>query len=174
MIARQELATNTIVITRTQTAPDAAVNPPPQAAAGWASDISTVPFPSQPVAGKLHGMDFILKTAVVHAANLRLTSEDGLELEIFGLDQPVEGQNYLIQPTDAGANPQVKMTWSEGGAVQSTTFAKGYGLKLQFGQAKNRRVSGNIYLCLPDDSKSWFAGTFALRLPKAAAKPMAP
>jgi DNA-directed RNA polymerase subunit RPC12/RpoP len=174
MIAKQELATNTIVVTQTQTTPAAAVNPPSErAATGWASDISTVPFPSQPVTGKLHGMDFILKTAAIHAANLRLTSENGLELEILGLDQPVEGQNYQIQPTDAGANPQVKVTWSTGGVVQSMTFTKGYGLKLQFGPAKNRRVSGNIYLCLPDDSKSWFAGIFELRLPKAAAKPKA-
>jgi hypothetical protein len=188
--AQQELATNSIVITPTQPAPAANARPPaepvrPVAAVvnspavepvttGWSSDINMVSFPDQPVDGKLHGMDFNLKSAILHAANLRLTAESGLELEILGLDEPAEGQSYQIQPADAGANPHVKLTWNEDGVVQSATFAKGYGMKLQFGLAKNRRVSGKIYLCLPDNSKSWVAGTFELRLPKAAAKPKAP
>jgi len=188
--AQQELATNSIVVTQTQPAPAAnaspaaepvkpaavAVNNPPVGAvtSGWSSDINKVSFPDQPVGGKLHGMDFNLKSAILRGASLRLTSENGPELDVFGLDGPVEGQSYQIQTGDAGANPHIKMTWNEGGVVQSATFAKDYGMKLQFGQAKNRRLSGKIYLCLPDNSKSWVAGTFELRLPRPAAKPKTP
>lgn len=187
--ARQELATNGIVVTQTQSAPTTNARPPVEPAqpvavsinnppvqpttSGWSSDINMVSFPGQPVSGKLHGMDFILKSAIIHGVNLRLVSENGLELEIFGLDEPIEGQSYQIQPADAGANPHVKMTWSEGGVVQTTTFGNGYGMKLQFGLVKNRKASGKIYLCLPDGSKSWVAGTFEVRLPKPAAQPKA-
>ena len=171
--ARQELATNNIIVVQTRsptaTKPMAAVvnHPPvPPAAAGWTSNTSTMPFPGQPVSGKVHGIDFTFKTAAFRGVNLRLGSDRGLSMEILGLDQSIEGQNYQIQPADTGANPRIRMTWNDGGVVQTATFSKGYSMKLQFGPANNRRVAGKIYLCLPDDSKSWIAGTFEVRVPK--------
>jgi hypothetical protein len=88
-------------------------------------------------------------------------------LDIFRLDESIEGQSYKIQSVDNdNTNPHVRITWNEGDVVQTSTFSKGYGLKLQFDQAINRTISGKIYLCLPDASKSYVAGTFKLRLPK--------
>ena len=58
------------------------------------------------------------------------------------------------------------MTWNEGDVIQDATYSKGYGMKLQFAQVVNRKVSGKIYLCLPDDSKSYVAGTFEVRISK--------
>ena len=84
-----------------------------------------------------------------------------MQLDIFRLGASIEGHSYEIQPADGGnANPHVKMTWNEGGAIQTATFSKGYGMKLQFDQAINRTVSAKIYLCFPDDSKSCVAGIF--------------
>ena len=88
-------------------------------------------------------------------------------LDIFRLDESIEGQRYEIHSVDSDStNPHVKMTWNEGDVVQTATYSKGYGMKLQFDQAINRTISGKIYLCLPDDSKSCVAGTFKVRLSK--------
>ncbi len=179
---RQNLATNNIIIARTQSATvsnatqqmepvqtvAAFTNQQPMASpvSGWISDISKAAFPDHPVVGKVHGMYFALKTATLRGANLRLNSENGPSLEILGLDQPVGGKSYEIRTTDIGANPRVKLTWNEGDVIQAATYGKGYGMKLQFAQVANRKVSGKIYLCLPDDSKSYIAGTFEVKIPK--------
>jgi hypothetical protein len=179
---RQDLATNNIIITQTQSTavsndhpqmesvqPVVAVTNQPQmepAVSGWTSDVSKAAFPDHPVDGKMHGMHFALKTATLRGANLRFNSENGPSLEIFGLDQPVAGQSYEIQPADSSANPRVKITWNEGDVTQAAIYGKGYGMKLRFAQVVNRKVSGKIYLCLPDDAKSYIAGTFEVRIPK--------
>jgi len=181
--ARQELATNNIIVTQTQSATVSNENQPvepvkPVAAATneqqmepatseWTSDINKMPFPDHPVSGKLHGIDFTLKTALFRNGDLKISSANGMFLDVFRLGESIEGHSYEIESTDSdNTNPHVKMTWDEGDVVQTSTYNKGYGMKLQFDQAINRTVSGKIYLCLPDDSKSCVAGTFKVRLPK--------
>ena len=117
--------------------------------------------------GKLHGMDFAVTTASFRNGNLRLRATNGMQLDVYRLGASMEGRSYEIQPDDDDTSrPRVKMTWNQGGAIETATFSKGYGMKLQFDQAVNRQVAGKIYLCFPDDSKSWAAGTFQVRLPR--------
>ena len=133
----------------------------------WTSDLSKVSFPDHPASGKLHGMDFAAKTASFKNGDLKIRAGNGMLLDIYHLDASIEGRSYEIQPDDGGnTNPHVKITWNEGGVIQTATFNKGYGMKLQFDQAINRKVSAKIYLCFPDDSKSCVAGIFEVRLPK--------
>ena len=89
-------------------------------------------------------------------------------MDIFHLDASIEGHSYEIQSNEVGTTnkPLVRMTWNEGDVIQTSTFSKRYGMKLQFDQAINRTVSAKIYLCFPDDSKSCVAGTFEVRLLK--------
>jgi hypothetical protein len=185
--AKQELATNAIVVVQTQsTAPTNASQPVETAqlvtansqpvestVTGWTADINQMSFPTQPVSGRLHGSDFAVSTASIQGTSLRLYSESGMAVHILGLDTAVEGQSYDIQPADNGAKLRVRMSWSEAGADQTTTFGKGYAMKLQFGPAINRKIAGKIYLCLPDDSKSYVAGTFEVRVPRPPARPKA-
>ena len=133
----------------------------------WTSDISKMSFPDHPVSGKLHGSDFTLKTASFRNGDLKLSDGNGILLDVYRLDKDIEGQRYEIKSTDSdNTNPRVKITWNEGDVAQASTFNKGYAMKLQFDQAVNRTISGKIYLCLPDASKSYVAGTFKVRLPK--------
>lgn len=181
--ARQELATNNIIVMQTQSAtvsndnkpvepvqPETVVtvNPPTGPTQfGWKSDLSNISFPDRPVSGKLHGIDFIARTALFRNGDLKIRATNGLLLDVYHLDTSIEGQSYEIQPGDRGSdNPHVKMTWNEGGAVQTATFNTGYGMKLQCDRATNHTMSGKIYLCFPDDIKSYAAGTFKVRLPK--------
>jgi hypothetical protein len=166
--ARHQLATNTVIVTQVQTTTATNASQPAEpVAATWIADLSQVTFPDQPAGGKLHGNDFTLKTAMFRAANLKLNSENGLSLEVLGLGAAIEGRSFDISTTDEGAGPRVRMTWNDDAAVQTATFSKGYAMKLQFGQAVNRKMSGKIYVCLPDDAKSYVAGTFDVHVPKA-------
>ena len=90
---RQDLATNNIIVTRTQSTtvsndnprvesfqPEVTVTDKPQmepGVSGWTSDVSKAAFPDHPVGGKVHGVPFVLKTAILRGANLRLNSETG-------------------------------------------------------------------------------------------------
>ena len=137
----------------------------------WTADINTASFPDHQVSGKFHGMDFTFKTALFRNGTLKINSMEGMVLEIFRLGPSIAGQDYEVQPADDGGDIQhVKMTWNEGEVIQSATFNKGYGMKLHFDQVKNRKVAAKIYLCFPDDSKSYVTGSFEVRLarPKAA------
>ncbi|HEX3855783.1 MAG TPA: DUF4190 domain-containing protein [Verrucomicrobiae bacterium] len=178
---QQDLATNNLVVTQNSTTVSndndgmetvqSATNSEAQTESTnsqWVADISQVSFPDHLASGKVHGMDFLVRTALFKNGDLRISSANGTSLEIIhGLGGSIEGKSFEIQASaDDSSDPRVKMTWTEGGVVQSQTFSKGYGLKLQFGHAKNRMVAAKIYLCFPDDSKSCVAGSFQVRLPK--------
>jgi Domain of unknown function (DUF4190) len=179
--ARQEIATNNVIVTQNSTTVSndnegletvqSATNSEPQIEptnSQWVADISQVSFPNHLASGKVHGMDFLVRTALFKGGDLRISSANGMSVEIIhGLGATIEGKSFEIQASaDDNADPRVKMTWNENGLVESTTFSKGYGLKLQFGPVKNRTVAAKIYLCFPDDSKSCVAGSFQVRLPK--------
>jgi hypothetical protein len=180
---RHDLATNSIIVTQTQSTTvsndNKQIEPvkPETVATGneqiepakseWTSDISKASFPGHSVSGKLHGIDFAAQTVSFRNGGLRIKSANGMQLDVYRLGASIEGRSYEIQPDDDdNTNPRVKMTWNEGGAIETATFNKGYGMKLQFDQAINRTVSAKIYLCFPDDSKSCVAGTFEVRVPK--------
>jgi hypothetical protein len=52
----------------------------------------------------------------------------------------------------------------------SGTFIKGYALRLDWGQISGNRLPGKIYLCAPDETKSYVAGTFNADIRKARPK----
>jgi DNA-directed RNA polymerase subunit RPC12/RpoP len=178
---RQNLATNNIIVTQTQfTAVSndhrpmepvklaAVVTNNPQSESiqsGWTSDIRQASFPDHPASGKIHGMDFAVRSASFRNGTLKISSADRMSVDVYRLGDSIAGRSYEIQSADDSTDhPHVKMTWNGDGVIQTATFSKGYGLKLQFGQAKGRKLSAKIYLCLPDDSKSCVAGTFEMRL----------
>jgi Domain of unknown function (DUF4190) len=179
---RQEMATNNLIVTQSSTTvsndteameiAQSVTNSEPQIESTnseWVADISQVSFPDHLASGKLHGMDFLVRTALYKNGDLRISSANGTSVEIFhGLGASIAGKSFEIQSSaDSSVNPHVKMTWTENGVGQSQTFNQGCGLKLQIGPLKNRTMAAKIYLCFPDDLKSCVAGTFKVRLPKA-------
>jgi len=182
--ARQNLATNKIIVVQTQSITVSNKSQPPEpvtpattvatnqqiepAKSEWTADISKASFPDHPASGKLHGIDFAVKTASFRNGDLKIRAGNGTFVDIFHLDASIEDHSYEIQSDEVGTTnkPLVRMTWNEGDVIQTSTFSKRYGMKLQFDQAINRTVSAKIYLCFPDDSKSCVAGTFEVRLLK--------
>ncbi len=176
---RQDLATNQVTIIRTQSTTVSNVNRSMASIvtndsqiysdnSEWTLDFNQAAFPDHLAGGKLHGNDFIVKSASFRGGNLKINSANGTSVEILhGLGASIESRSYQILSTDdSSTNPHVKMTWTEDGVIQSQTFNKGYLLKLQIGQAKSRTASAKIYLCFPDDLKSCIAGSFEVKIIK--------
>lgn len=167
-----DLATNGIIVTPAQP-PATAGNPAPVAAdttaddSGWTLDLNQMSFPASPLAGRLNGKDFNLKTAFFRNGDLHLNAAGAMTIEILRLGDSIDGQRFEFQPAaKSNTNPRVKMSWTDANADYTVIYDKNYALKLEFDKAVNGTVSGKVYVCFPDDAKSYVVGTVEVKLPQ--------
>jgi hypothetical protein len=146
----------------------------PLAARGqeWTTDLSKMKFPATPVAGKLQGMDFkpdaVSFTPGVATFKLKvgkeLIGEQEITLFLFlKQDEALAGKTYALaaEAKFGESRPHIHISGSKAKLV---SYVNGYALKLEFGDKKDGKVAGKIYLCLPDESKSVVAGTFTVAM----------
>jgi hypothetical protein len=141
---------------------------------GWTLDVRDVTIPGGGVSGTIHGSNFQLKRAIFRNGNLKFLSMDGQEsVLIYNLGQSIENKSMEFQTASANDNdaPKIEIGWKDQGENKTETFQDGYAMELKFAAAKGRRIRGQIYLCLPDDSKSYIAGSFTVILPKPKPSP---
>jgi hypothetical protein len=89
--------------------------------------------------------------------------------------EDLAGQSISIEAIRTNS-PRVILRWKDD-ADKSVTknIREGYALRLEFGQATNARMPARIYLCTPDDAKSYVAGTFIAEIRKTPPpKPKSP
>lgn len=131
----------------------------------WTLDLADAEFPDTPVSGSIHNRAFEIERASLTLSNLTLRIgrmgpvELGVNVSFYNR-QPEElaGKSAQIKPTDPIA-PRVVLHWM-GAERESQTFHGGYAMKVAFGAVSNNVLPGKIFLCLPDEHKSWVAGTF--------------
>lgn len=141
---------------------------------GWTLDVKDATIPSESVSGEIHGADFQLKRALFRNGNLRFVSSDGPEfLMIHSLGDSIENKSLEFQTASGNDAPKIEIGWKDGDENKTETFQEGYAMELKVAAAKGRRISGRIYLSLPDDSKSYIAGTFTVVLPRPKPRPAA-
>jgi hypothetical protein len=123
-------------------------------------------IPAEPAKGQIQGEPFHVETADIEAGVLTLRQAD-TEVKLFLRTNPWEvpaGRSFQILSANAAAvnAPLVRVRWREAGqdAPRQREFKEKYVLKLELGLEQERRVSGKIYLVLPDENKSQLAGTF--------------
>jgi uncharacterized protein DUF4190 len=139
---------------------------------GWTLDVKHATIPGDTVSGEVHGMDFQLGRALFRNGIIRLISSDGQEwVLIHNLGDSIANDNLEFQTASGSDAPKIELGWKEGTDKKTEMFQDGYAMELNLGNAKGRRISGQIYLCVPDDSKSYIAGTFTVVLPKPKPKP---
>lgn len=146
----------------------------------WTMDLAKAEYPEMPVAGSLHHEDFELGRATLSGSNLTLRVgrngpvELGLNIYFFNRQaEELSGRSAEVKPTDTTA-PRVVLHWKQA-ERRSQTFHNGYSMKVEFGAAANGGIPGKIFICLPDESKSWIAGTFSAEIRKPGpAKPKVP
>ncbi|HWD92787.1 MAG TPA: hypothetical protein VG938_10595 [Verrucomicrobiae bacterium] len=156
--------------------------PPPQIQAAqpeytgtnlWTLDLADAKFPEEPVGGAIHQRAFTLEHASITGSNLTLRVGHGgpieLGLNVYFFNRAPEelgGKTAEVKPTDSPA-PRVLLHWMDGKRV-SETFRGGYAMKVEFGPVVDNALPGKIFISLPDDSKSWVAGTFRAEIHKPA------
>jgi hypothetical protein len=127
----------------------------------WTMDLKNMKLPDTPLAGKMLGADF--KPDKVEMQNTMLSLRSGNDaIFIFLTLKP--GQDIYEFAADA---PQTKFRPRVQTNILSTkppgvkVYTTGYAMRLQFGKEKDGRIPGKLYLCLPDDHKSFIAGSFS-------------
>lgn len=146
----------------------------------WTLELAREEFPEMSLAGSLHHQAFELGRATLSGSNLTLRVgrngpvELGLNIYFFNRQaEELSGKTADVKPTDTTA-PRVVLHWKEA-ERRSQTFHNGYAMKVEFGPAANGEIPGKLFICLPDESKSWIAGSFNAEIRKPGpAKPKAP
>lgn len=142
----------------------------------WMLSLDTVAFPDTPAAGRIHGQDFLCERAYLQSGSLTLREgvkgavDFGLVINFSGAQpETLAGKTINVTPT-APIAAHVTLRWKETDQVVKDNFDTGYALRMEFGLLNKNHLSGKIYFCAPDDTKSYLAGTFnaEIRKPKTA------
>lgn len=158
-------------------APGGAIPPPPAASGpppAWELDVTKHLFPNAPVAGSAGGAPFAPAVALEGGdLTFRTFKPNSPEVE-RGISihwklppgQKLAVERTLIYKADA-ADPAQPEIWLELPGKPITVFPAGYALTLELGPRKDGKLSGRVVLSLPDDAKTFVAGTFAAELVRA-------
>jgi hypothetical protein len=135
----------------------------------WTMDPRMMKAPGGPIAGKLLGGDFKLDKISLQSSGALLLKSGNDAVFIFlplKFGQAIEGKSYEYGPdeNDKRPRPGIHVHIHSIKPVRATAFSKGYAMRLEFGKEQGGSVPGKLYLCLPDNGKSFIAGTFTLKL----------
>ena len=123
-------------------------------------DVKSMKFPKGPASGKVAGNDFKLESAIYDGNTLNLKEQGGrAQFFIFlFLDKGValDGKTFTITPDMRNnKNPHIHIH----ARAKYWALTNNYAMRLEFGPAKDGKTTGKIYLSLPDEDKTYFAGT---------------
>lgn len=144
----------------------------------WTFDLDAATIPGAPVAGRIHGRDFLIERAGLSNGTLTLRSgtrgpvEFGVTINFEGAQPASLAGKTINVSTNAEKAARVTLRWPENGPAAKASFDSGYALRLEFGKLANHRLPGKIYLCTPDAEKSYLLGSFTANVAKP--KPKAP
>jgi hypothetical protein len=148
--------------------------PPPDNSNLWTLNVGAVGIPTVPVGGKVHGKDFTAQRVTLNEDGLTIRTADyppEAGVTIYLHPNPIEslfGKTVVYDTNSAGA-PLVNLRWKDAqGKEAKQPLNGGYALRIEFGQPAGDHVPGKIYLCAPDDAKSYVVGEFKakIKMPK--------
>ncbi|MCX6895929.1 MAG: hypothetical protein NTZ16_10620 [Verrucomicrobia bacterium] len=163
-----------------------ATNPPPAPSVApaandpnWKLDLAGVILPDAPAAGRLNGKEFFCQRASLLGGSLSLRQgnkwppELGVIISLHAVHSADLAGKTIAVTTNLTAAPRVSLRWKDDQQQPATeNFNGGYALRVEFGALAGERLPGKIYLCLPDEQKSYVAGSFTAEIlkPKASTK----
>jgi hypothetical protein len=140
----------------------------------WTLDVTSAVIPKTPVAGRVNGQDFVCDQPTLLGGALLLRQGESWPPE-FGIGillvaqtgEELSGKTVMVTPDQTIGAPRVLVRW-RGDQPQpvTKTITNGYALKVTFGKAANGRIKGKVYIALPDQAKSFAAGTFDAEIRK--------
>jgi DNA-directed RNA polymerase subunit RPC12/RpoP len=147
---------------------------PPASDTNWTLNLDAVTIPDSAAAGRIHGQNFIVERASFQNGTLTLRAgthgpvEFGVTINFEGaMAEALDGQTINIT-TNTDKSARITLRWTDGGQAMRESFDGGAAMRLEFGALANNRLPGKIYLCTPDETKSYIAGTLnvAVRKPR--------
>jgi hypothetical protein len=134
----------------------------------WTLNLDSIGFPDTPVAGRINGNGFYCEKATLKGGTLTLRQgrtwppDLGISVLLVAREgEELAGKYIFIPPERSPPIPRIILRWKDDQQQALTqTIEAGYAMKLAFGQPVNGKMPGKIYLCLPDDPKSFVAGVF--------------
>ena len=134
----------------------------------WSTNLSKAAIPDSVAAGSVGGLGFKCEKASFQ--NGKLTLRQGkmgtpymrVTVQLTNREpEELNGKSIEVAPDRRGPKPRVSFrVQDEDQPALGTDLDGGYALRLTFGQTVNGRIPGRIYLCLPDETKSFVAGVF--------------
>ena len=173
------------VTTAAKTARPENVAPQAEQRAGdtnWTLNLADVKIPDSPAAGWINGRSFQLQKATIKGGTLDLRQgpkwppDLGLTVQLFAHQaEELAGKSVTLE-ANRDSSPRMLLRWKDDAEQPVTkSFRQGYAARIEFGAAAGGRLAGKIYLCAPDATKSYVAGTFDAEIRKPTPpKPRAP
>lgn len=152
----------------------------------WTLDLAEAAIPEATAVGSIHASGFFCERATLQGGHLTLRqgrsgpADLGITVQLFAQQgEELSGKTVEIPPDRAPPLPKIVLIWKdEQQKAVRRNINNGYALKVAFGDAANGRIPGKIYVSLPDENKSFVAGTFNAEIRKAtppkAKQPAAP
>lgn len=140
----------------------------------WTTNLSEASIPQATAAGSIRSNGFFCERATLQGGNLTLRqgpsgpADLGITVQFFAKQgEELSGKTVEIKPERAPPLPKVVLRWKDDQFKPVTrNIERGYALKVAFGDASNGRIPGKIYISLPDEHKSFVAGTFNAEIRK--------
>lgn len=141
----------------------------------WTTDLNKMKFPDAPVTGTVRGGPFKLDLAfheITGSLQLLQGKEVFAEASVT-IVLPVKknaelaGTKWEVSPagdTKGIRAVHVKRALKKKEAPQGEAYLNGYALRLEFGEEKDKKITGKIYFCGPEKDKSVIAGTFTIQV----------
>jgi hypothetical protein len=137
---------------------------PPANDADWHRDLQGVAIPNRPVAGRIHGQDFLIYHCSFDNGRLSLNNESrtvGVAIDFQSARIEALVEKTIAVSADTKQAATVTLRWSRNDPQKTAVFDGGYALRLEFGKVRDKRyLIGKIYLCTPDDTQIYLSGTF--------------
>lgn len=138
--------------------------------AAWTNRISKMKkIPDEEVTGKVGGVEFTLDKASLQSGHLELRKGNGfwadieIDVVLFTFNEDVSGRKFVVNGRSRAGDPSASFSVKRKGAkLPEPYLTHEVLLVLEFGDydAESRVQPGKIYICFPDRSKSFVAGTF--------------
>jgi hypothetical protein len=148
--------------------------------ANWTLSPGTNAIPDSPVAGRIHGQDFLAGAVIFRNGSLTFRRDAtgpfdfGVQINFGGAQPESLAGKTLNVPANADHAARVTLCWRDNVEIMKGIFTSGYALRLEFGALEQNRLSGKIRLCTPDTEKSYLQGSFQAVIVRPAPASSAP
>jgi len=140
----------------------------------WSLELTNLNFPEGNAVGSIHGTGFVCDRATLQGGNLTLRQghsgpvEAAVSIVFFAQQgEELSGKTIEIPADREPPLPKVTLRWRDDQQQEiRKNIAGGYALRVAFGEVASGRMPGKIFICLPDENKSFVAGSFEAEIRK--------